>query len=179
MKFTPYNIKNQEFNKAVRGYDKDEVHAFLESLSLEFGSLLDENEKLKKQVEILEEQMHEFKKLEKTLQNTLVNAQESTSKAVESARKQNQLIIKEAEVKASQLIEKAKDEADKIREAVFKLREEKALLLAKLKAMIDTQTKVLDMTSEIIETKSSPQKSVDPKSESQSIDVDDILEKLI
>ena len=33
MKFTPFSIKNQEFSRAVRGYDKEEVRAYLEKLS--------------------------------------------------------------------------------------------------------------------------------------------------
>jgi len=28
MKFSPVNIKKQEFSRTVRGYDKDEVQAF-------------------------------------------------------------------------------------------------------------------------------------------------------
>ncbi len=36
MRFTPFSIKAQEFNKSVRGYDKDEVRAYLDTLSNEF-----------------------------------------------------------------------------------------------------------------------------------------------
>ncbi len=180
MKFTPYNIKNQEFNRSLKGYDKEEVKTFLESLALEFGQLLDENETLKKKVGSFEEEIKDFKKLEKTLQSTLVTAQESSAKSIESARKQNALIIKEAEIKAFQLIEKAKEEADQIRSAVFRLREEKHLLIAKLKAMIETQTKVLDLNSDIIETKREPAQAPSiPKKESVEIDVENILEKLL
>ncbi|KAB2842088.1 MAG: DivIVA domain-containing protein, partial [Melioribacteraceae bacterium] len=39
MKYTPFSIKNQEFNKSVRGFDKEEVHAFLEKLAEEFERL--------------------------------------------------------------------------------------------------------------------------------------------
>ncbi len=177
MKFTPFSIKAQEFNKSVRGYDKDEVKAFLEALSNEFERLQNENDKVNSKLEIYVDEITEFKKLEKTLQATLVNAQESSSKAVESAKKQNQLIVKEAEIKAQQLIEKAKEEADIIRTSVLNLKEEKNLLIAKLKAIIESQAGLIDMTSNVIE----PDSTVVMKKENgeSEIDVDDILEKLL
>jgi len=177
MKFTPFSIKAQEFNKSVRGYDKDEVKAFLEALSNEFERLQNKNDKINAQLEIYVDEIKEFKKLEKTLQSTLVSAQESSGKAVESAKKQNQLIIKEAEIKAQQLIEKAKEEANFIRTSVLKLREEKNLLIAKLKAMIESQAGLIDMTENVIE----PVSSAEMKKENgeSEIDVDDILEKLL
>ncbi|MFC2083479.1 DivIVA domain-containing protein [Bacteroidota bacterium] len=180
MKFTPYNIKNQEFNKAVRGYDREEVRAFLESLSDEFERLTNDNEELHKDVDLFKEEIKEFKKLEKTLQSTLVNAQESTSKALDSAKKQNALILKEAEIKAAQIIEKAKSEAELIRNSVLELREEKNLLLAKLKAIINTQINILDLTSETKTDKKENEVTEELKLEEENdLDVNDIMEKLI
>ena len=180
MRFTPFSIKAQEFNKAIRGFDKEEVRIYLESLSNEFEKLQNENDELSNRIENSSEQIGEFQKLEKTLQATLVSAQESSSKAVESARKQNQLIIKEAEIKANQLVERANKEAELIRDSVLRLREERNLLIAKLKAMIETQANILDIGSNTFESKPLPievkAKVVDNSSE---IDVDDVLEKLL
>ncbi len=177
MRFTPFSIKAQEFNKSVRGYEKDEVRAYLDTLSNEFEKLQDENNKLKSRIENSSEEITEFKKLEKTLQATLVSAQESSSKAVESARKQNQLIIKEAEIKSNQIVERANREAQLIRDSVLKLKEEKNLLIAKLKAMVETQSSILDIGSKTFESKSLP---VDiKKTDNLEIDVDDVLEKLL
>lgn len=181
MKYSPFSIKNQEFNKSVRGFDKEEVHAFLEKLADEFERLQYDNEKLVKQNEELNEQILEFRKIEKNLQSTLLNAHESSSKAVESAKKQTQLILKEGELKAAQIIENAKTEAEKISNSVLKLREEKKLLLARLKTMIESQTSLLDIEIQdeeevnIVEHKPKPVK----KKDSSEINVDDILEKLL
>lgn len=178
MRFTPFSIKAQEFNKAVRGYDKEEVRVYLESLSNEFEKLQKENDELSGKIENSSEQIGEFQKLEKTLQATLVTAQESSNKAVESARKQNQLIIKEAEIKANQLIERANKESELIRDSVFQLREEKNLLIAKLKAMIETQANILNLGTKTIE--STPiQKNKKVDVDNSEINVDDVLEKLL
>jgi cell division initiation protein len=179
VRFTPYNIKAQEFNKSVRGYDKEEVRIYLETLANEFEKIANENEELNNKIKNSSDEIGEFKKLEKTLQATLVSAQESSSKAVESARKQNQLIIKEAEIKANQLVERANKEAELIRDSVLRLREEKNLLIAKLKAMIETQAQILDIGSNTFETKPLPKEEKIVEVDNSEIDVDNVLEKLL
>jgi cell division initiation protein len=182
MKFTPFGIKNQEFNKSVRGYDREEVHAFLERLSDEFEKLQIENDKLKVDIERSDEQLKEYKRIEKNLQQALLNTTESSNKAVDSAKKQTALILKEAELKAAQLLEKAKESANSIRDSVLKLREEKKLLLARIKALIDTQSNLLEMNVLNIETRPRNNKVVkEPvvQDDQTEINVDDILEKLL
>lgn len=180
MKYTPFSIKNQEFSRTVRGYDKDEVKAYLEKLSDEVERLQSENNKLSAEVEHLNERMVEYRKIEKNLQSTLLTAQESSTKAVESAKKQTALLVKEAELKASQMVEEAKEKANGIRDSVLKLREEKKLLVSKLRAMVDTQSSLLEVSfrEKIIDEGevdfTSAKKDVDSK-----INTDEILEKLL
>ncbi len=178
MKFSPLNIKNQEFNKSVRGFDKDEVHLFLEKLADEFEKVIAENDSVKKELEQARNRIAEYKKIEKNLQDTLLKAHESSSRAVESAKKQSVLMIKEAELKANQLIDKARGTADDIRNSVLGLREEKALLIAKLKALINSQASILEMKiNEAVEEKKTTENSGEV--EKLDINVDDILEKLL
>ncbi len=182
MKFTPFGIKNQEFNKSVRGYDKDEVKAFLEKLADEYERLLSDNDRLKTEIDRYEEQIKDYKKIEKNLQTAMLSATESTTKAVDSAKKQTALMLKEAELKATQMIEKAKESANTIRDAVLKLREEKKLLVARIKAMIESQSSLLELNIESIETKPKRRedfKKSEKKEEQSDINVDDILEKLL
>lgn len=182
MKFTPFGIRSQEFNRTVRGYDRDEVKAFLEKLSDEFERMQNENDKFKIELERMEDQLKEYKKIEKNLQTALLSATETSSKAVESTKKQTALILKEAELKAAQLVENAKEAANKTRDSVLKLREEKKLLVARIKAMIDTQASLLEFNVENIETKAKklqPTKAEQQADEQAEINVDDILEKLL
>ena len=178
MKFSALNIKNQQFNKSIRGYDKDEVHVFLEKLSDEFEKLNNENESLRKELDKATLRINDYRKIEKNLQDTLLKAHESSSKAVESAKKQANLVLKEAEIKASQTIEKAKKSADEVRNSVLNLREEKNLLVAKLKAFVQTQSELIEMkTDEKPELKLAEIKKEDKKE--PQINIDEIVEKLL
>ena len=178
MKVSPLSIKRQEFNKVMRGYDKDEVQAFLDKLSDEFESLQKENDSLKKELEDSTVRLAEFRRIEKNLQDTLLKAQESSSKSIESTKKQSSLMIKEAEIKASQIMEKAKENANEIRNAVINLREEKNLIVANLKAIINSQSHLLELKvenagEEIADTGQIEQaKKID-------IDVEEIVNKLL
>ena len=54
MKLSPENIKKQEFKNSFRGFDKEEVQAFLEKLADDVDELQKENEELKNRVSSLE-----------------------------------------------------------------------------------------------------------------------------
>jgi len=178
MKISPINIKRQEFNKSFRGYDPEEVQAFLEKLANDIDEIQKENDKIKEQLENANVQLIEFKRIEKNLQDTLLKAQESSSRAIESVKKQTNLMVKEAELKANQILEKARENADEIRDAVIKLREERNLIISKLKAMIDSQANLFEL-----QVKDAGEETPAVKKPEQpgkvDIDVDDIVNKIL
>jgi cell division initiation protein len=178
MKLSPVNIKRQEFSRQVRGYDTNEVTAFLERIAEEIEELQIQNEELKKDLELANTKLAEFRRIEKNLQETLVKAQEASAKSVEAAKKQGYAILKEAQTKAGQIIDKAKLNSIEIRNAVDLLREEKDILIAKLKAIVSSQINVINKTfneeeepAEIEQKRKEVQSSVD-------IDVNDIINKI-
>ncbi len=173
MKFTPNSIKNQEFNKTLRGYDADEVRAFLEQmanhveeLNGKIASLEQENDKKNSRIE-------EFNKIEKSLHHTLIDARESSSKAIETTRKKIEQMVKEAEQKSSELLSGAKKEAEFVKNSVAHLREENKLLTAKLKAMVNTQSRMIDLYFSDQENE-----KISRDNPEKNINIDDILEKL-
>ncbi|MBN2570976.1 MAG: DivIVA domain-containing protein [Ignavibacteriales bacterium] len=151
MKLTPYNIKNQEFSKSFRGFDVDEVKAFLDKLADEVERFQYDYEKLKGKVEEMNARIDGYIQIEKDLQRTLIYAQESSNKTVESTKMQTTLMIKEAEVKAAQILDNAQNKLNELNEVIIKLNEEKNLLIAKIKAIVQTQEKLLHENKKVIE----------------------------
>jgi len=177
MKLSPLNIKKQEFGKTMRGYDTNEVSAFLERVAEEIDLLQKENENLKREMEHANARITEFRKIEKNLQDTLLKAQETSAKSLETARKQTGLILKEAEVKAQQIIEKAKIQANEIRNAVESLREEKDVLIAKLKSIVNSQINIIDKSFNDADEPADNQQRK-PMQPSVEIDINDIINKI-
>ncbi|MFC2125130.1 DivIVA domain-containing protein, partial [Bacteroidota bacterium] len=57
MKVTPLEIRQKSFEKVFRGYDKDEVEAFLLILSQEWEKVLDENKSLRMNLDKAEKEV--------------------------------------------------------------------------------------------------------------------------
>lgn len=178
MKISPISIKKQEFNRVLRGYDKDEVQAFLDKLSVEVETLQKENDSLKKELEGATAKLAEFRRIEKNLQETLLKAQESSSKSIESTKKQTGLMVKEAEIKAAQILEKARENANEIRNAVLHLREEKDLLVASLKSIVNSQSRLFEMKVENAGEEELPSAN-EENVKKLDVDVNDIVNKLL
>ncbi len=111
MKITPLEIRQKTFEKSFRGLDKDEVTAFLLSLSHEWERFLDENKELKLQREKLEKEVQKLRDVESTLFKTLKTAEDTGASVVEQANKAAELHIKEAQINADAITGDAKNKA--------------------------------------------------------------------
>jgi cell division initiation protein len=178
MNLSPLFIKKQEFEKSMRGYNVEEVQAFLDKISSEMEELISKNEQLQSEVERLNREVEEFRQIEKKLQDDIQKAKETSAQALDSAKKQSALIIKEAEVKASQMIQNAEEKVNVMQNAVMTLRAEKDLIIARLRAIVGTQSNLLE--GKVKDAGEEPKK---PKAQDQAekldIDLDDIVDKLL
>jgi len=178
MRLSPDIIRKQLFNKKMRGYDADEVDTFVEQVASEIEMLRKEKDEIQNQLDAAVEKIRQYKKIEKTLQATLISTQESSSKSMDSVKKHAALIVKEAELKAAQIVEKAKETANELRDTIIKLRDEKRLLIAKIKAVIDTQTEIINFNKETVTT-AEPVAEHKPSKASGDINVDEIVESIL
>ena len=178
MKLSPVLIKKQEFEKSMRGYNVEEVQAFLDKVSTDAEELLNENEQLQNEIEKLTRELNEFHKIEQKLQDSILKSQETSAQIIESAKKQSAVIIKEAEIKASQIVQNAEEKVNQMQNAVLILREEKDLITARLKAIVSSQANLLE--GKIKDSGQEPKKNVArEKPEKLDIDVDGIVDKLL
>ena len=114
MKLTPLDIKKQEFKKVMRGYDPVEVDTFMDMMANEFEEVLKQQKEMRDRSIELDTQLKDYKQIEKTLQQTLLQAQEVTGRTYESARKEAEIIVKDAESKAARIVEQANSELVRI-----------------------------------------------------------------
>ena len=141
---TPLDIHNREFKKVLRGYDVDEVDEFLDEVIRDFEGLYKENLDLKDSIQKLEDNIKHYKELEKTLQNTLVLAQQTADEARQNAAKEAELTIWEAQKKAEKIINETQSE---VLERTRKLEEMKGLekhLYVKMKSFLKSQLDYMD-----------------------------------
>jgi cell division initiation protein len=127
MKISAIDIRKHTFEKIFRGYDPDEVDAFLNSLSQEWERFSSENNLLKMQLEYAEKELSKLKDIESTLFRTL-KAAEDTSKLIEKEAHENAEkrieesmvtandLVLEAETRTGQIIKETEDRLKKFKE---------------------------------------------------------------
>lgn len=149
MKITPLDIQQKQFpTKWFRGFDEEEVFAFLEVIREEMEDLLRENAYLKENVQRLENQIKEYKDMELTLRETLMTAQQMVEDYKTNARKESELIIREAEIKADNLFKNAQEKVIKIHEDIVDLKGIRRHFKEELKRLIESHKIMLDHDSD-------------------------------
>lgn len=148
MKLTPLDIQRHEFQQRFRGLDSDEVRTFLNNVSEEMEQLRSENEKSSEEVRRLTGLLAEHHQREEILKNTLVAAQRSSEELKENARKQSQLLLKEAELAADRLVEAAQEKAHDIERDILELKMQKRQVLNSILAAIANLRNLIQLMSE-------------------------------
>lgn len=111
MKITPLDIRQKTFEKKIRGYDKDEVYAFLTFLSQEWEKMMEEKNMLQMKFEQAEREAVKLREVEESLFKTLKTAEDTGASIIEQANKTAELILKEAQMNADALNSESKNKA--------------------------------------------------------------------
>ena len=144
MKLTPMDINNKEFNRGLRGYNPEEVDEFLEEIVENYEELYKENSKLKEKLNGASDKVEHYAKIESTIQNTLLLAQNAADQAKESSEKQAELIIGNANETAQRILDKAHGDVISINDEYEKVKEEFIKFRAKFRGFMNTQLQTFD-----------------------------------
>ncbi|MFQ5601966.1 MAG: DivIVA domain-containing protein [bacterium] len=145
MKLTPLDIKKQEFKKTIRGFDPIEVETFLEMVAEEYENLIREKNHLADEVLQLKTQLHDYKDVEKTLQETLVTAQQTISDSRENSAREAETIIHEAEIKAENLLQETKLQLAELKNDIVLLKAQKESFARRLKHLLESQLELMEV----------------------------------
>jgi len=121
MKITPADILNQKFGLSFRGYDKDEVDAFLDLIAKDMEDLLRENSFLKDEIEKLNEELTRLREMEETIKDTIISAQKMAETFKENAKKESENILNAARLQAEKICFEATKEVAETKAELKKL----------------------------------------------------------
>ncbi len=144
MRITPLDIRQQQFTiRTFRGFDRQEVEAFLDDVALDYEQLLKESALLKEQLATLEERSRGIEDREKMLQETLVTTQRLAEEMKENARREANLLIREAELQGDKFLEEARAEEAKIKAEILALKRTRRQLTEGLRVTLDMYQRLL------------------------------------
>ncbi len=144
MKLTPMDVKNKEFKKVLRGYSTEEVEEFMDEIADNYEELFKENSRLKDSLSRMKEKIEHYEKLEDTIQNTLLLAQDAADQAKTSSEQQADLIMKNANEAAQKILDKAHGEVIGINDEYEKVKAEFIKFRAKFRGFMNTQLQTFD-----------------------------------
>ena len=145
MTLTPLDIQNKDFAKGFRGYVQEEVNDFLDRVSKEMESLIKENLNLKAEAGKLSEKLAHYNKIEETLHNAIIVAQETAEEVNRNANKEADLIRREAEKDASRMVEDARYKASRILSEHDELYKQAQIFKMRFRSLIEAQLSTLEM----------------------------------
>ncbi|MBQ7454396.1 MAG: DivIVA domain-containing protein [Selenomonadaceae bacterium] len=156
---TPMDIHDHQFKKSFRGYSENEVDDFLDKVVEDFEKLLRENERLKNMVNSNEKELEHYRKLERSLNETLMLAQRTADDTISSAKRtaeelksqatrESENIREQARIEATQKIESATMKRDAILAEYDKFVREKNAFLMKLRTILESE---LTITVQMLE----------------------------
>ena len=141
---TPMDIHNKEFETGFRGYDKEAVNAFMAELVHDYETLYRDNREMTDKIEQLEKRIAQYEKMEATMNDALVLAQETGENVKNSARKEADLIIQEAEQQRRQIIAEAERQLREGCEKYAVIRNEVAVFKARMESLLNSQMQMVD-----------------------------------
>jgi len=148
MKITPLDITQKRFPRTLRGYDRQEVEAFLSLVASEFEELVREVQALRSDVSRMDEELAEHRSRERALQETMVTAQKACEDIRESARKEAEITLAEAELQGEKIVQGAHAKFLRIVDDIAELRRQRAAFEAQVRAVVESHGKLLEVFRE-------------------------------
>lgn len=143
MPLSPLDIHNKEFARRLRGYDEDQVNEFLDQVVKDYDIVLRENKELRNELLSIQEKLDHFANIEETLSKTIIVAQEAADEVRNNAKKEAQLIVKEAEKNADRIVNDALAKSRKIALEVEELKKQASIYRARFRTLVEAQLDLL------------------------------------
>lgn len=144
MKITPLDIRRKEFKRSVRGYSDEEVDVFLDEVADEFERLFQENMELKEKLHRLDDQIADHAQLREALEKTLVSAQLQAEELRANAHKERELILRDAEMKARDIVNESYGETKKTQQALVQLKMLEEDFRCKFRSLLEGYLRLLN-----------------------------------
>ena len=124
----PIDIDKKEFSRDKKGYNSREVDEFLDIIVADYEKVLNDNRSMAHKIKALEKQLEEAQKDDNAMVETLETAKKLMADISASAERRAELMMRDAELEAENMLLDAKVN-------VRKLTDEHAMLSTKVKRL--------------------------------------------
>lgn len=148
MAITPLEIQKMRFSQKMRGYDPTEVEGFLALLAEELSARIAHAEKLERENRYYRQRLEETEHREHQLQQTLLRAQKVSDEITANARREAELMVKEAEMTADKIVQQAIEQSTRFEGKIAELRTARREMQLRCKNTLDLFQRILEAEME-------------------------------
>ena len=145
---TPLEIQKQTFARKLKGFDPQEVRAYLQLIAEEIERLVKDVDRLARENAMLRDALDDHNQRERILKDTLLSAQKVSEEVKSNARKEAELIVKDAELLSERLVSQAMSRVADLERTIQDLKVERRGARNKLEATLDTIQQLLMLDAE-------------------------------
>lgn len=147
MKLTALEIKQQKFEKTLRGYDPNEVNAFLNMVSLEWENIVTRQRDMERDLAQMKDKLKHYERVESALHETLQAAKESAEQRLNGAKNESRARIEKAELEAESILRDAQQQRQSVRQDIMRLIERRDEIVRGIKSYLDMATQSVNSFS--------------------------------
>ena len=122
MALTPVEIRHVQLSRRLFGYDKKAVDGLLDEVRESFESVWRERADLREENERLEVEVARYREVELLLRNSLIAAERAADELRVQARREADVIVEEARVRALEIARAATDERERVEAEIRRLK---------------------------------------------------------
>lgn len=143
MTITPLDIRKQDFSRSFRGYDIDEVEAFLQLIANQWQEMSDETRRLTDNLRASEQKLDHYRKVEEALEEALQTARTGARQTIENAERKARSIVDLAETRALSITHEAENERLDTRREAARYSARQHEIVAKMRAFLMSEMEIL------------------------------------
>jgi cell division initiation protein len=144
MAMTPIEVQKMQFSRRLRGLDAAEVENFLQLLAEEMAARLAELDQVRSENRSQRERVQALEARQDELQDALVRSQRVSDEILSTARREAEVMIKEAELTGDRIVSQALEQASKIEGRIGELRTARRDVQLKLRNMLELYGTILE-----------------------------------
>lgn len=144
MALSKIDLLNVGFSSSMLGYSKQEVDRLVQEAAETLGLMADERKELKQRLRHLESTLEDFRRREEAMRETLLTTQRMVEEMTSQARKEAQLILDEAQAKASDIVRQAHQRLAQVHEDIASVKRWRGEFQTRFRGLLETYTRLLD-----------------------------------
>ena len=175
---TPQEVKSHAFQRAsFGGYNMGQVDEFLDILTEDYTALYNDNAVLKSKMKVLVDKVEEYRSTEEAMRKALMTAQRMADDLIREAESKKDAILAEAEEQAAQRVAELSAQVETEEFRLRTAQENTAAFVEQMRALYTEQVQFLAKLEELApEQPAAP--SADPVEEAAS-EIDDNVQRLL